>query len=88
MMHYQTSSEHPPIPQRPSSDGIEISNVKEGETVHQVQTINWLHYSNSPTNFINSVFFLFTEEQDHVKALLISQFMSFVMTFLKRIGLV
>lgn len=35
-MNYQGSTGHPPIPQRPSYPGIEISNVKEGETVHQV----------------------------------------------------
>lgn len=36
-MYYQMPGGTPPIPQRPSSNKIEINNVVEGETVHQVQ---------------------------------------------------
>lgn len=39
-MNHQTSyGGPPPVPQRPSANQIEICNVREGETVHQV---NWL----------------------------------------------
>jgi hypothetical protein len=35
-MYYQMPGGTPPIPQRPSLDEIELNNVVEGETVHQV----------------------------------------------------
>lgn len=47
-MYYQVPGGQPPVvPQRPPpSNGIEINNVTEGETVYQVQkTAVWLHYS-------------------------------------------
>lgn len=49
-MYYQMPGGQPPVvPQKPpTSSGIEISNVTEGETVYQVQEADvWLHYSTS-----------------------------------------
>lgn len=45
MIHQMPGGQPPVVPQKPTSNGIEITNVTEGETVHQVQKDNLFGYT-------------------------------------------